>query len=114
MRGESSRISSEMSIHSLQDECGWLVFAENTSRLSTMSVMIDASQSFNLLASRRCMETVDAVPPRHAQLLQVFSFCSNQGSSLRMQTQCQSLLGGGEMHSPPLECAMHSAVPASY
>jgi len=50
---------------------GWLLYAENHSRVLRFTVDADLGESFNLLASRGALATSDALPPQSGQLLQV-------------------------------------------
>jgi len=97
-----------MDLYRLQDGCGWLLYAENRSRLFRFTVGVDLSESFNLLASRGALATQDAVPPGSGQLLQVLSLCGKEASMLNCRTHFQQgpPVGIG-MHIPCIESEVH-------
>lgn len=97
-----------MELYTLQDGCGWLLYAENRSRTLRFSVGADLSDSFNLLASRGSLVTQDAVPPRSGQLLQVLSMCGHEACMMRSRTHFQQgQLVGLEVHTPCIESEVH-------
>ncbi len=72
-RGTRHRAFEGMDLFSLADGCGWVFYAENRSALLRFNVGAEFTESFNLLASRRSLSTIDVVPPRCGQVLQVRS-----------------------------------------
>jgi calpain-15 len=101
-----------MDLYTLQDGCGWLLYAENRSRSLRFSVGADLADSFNLLASRGSLVTQDAVPPRSGQLLQVLSMCGHEACMMRSRTHFQQgqVVGVVEVHTPPIRSEVHRPV----
>ena len=113
-RGERQQCFDGMALYSVQDDAGWLTFAENRSSLCGFAVDVDHSESFNVLPSRGSLATHDVVPPGHAQLIQVLTIGgAEDGSSMHARHQYMSAPLSAEAHSPEVSQGIHCTVPLS-
>lgn len=102
--GECTPAFDGMALYSLRDGCGWLLYAENMSRLSSFTVKIDLSSSFNCLSSRGSLSSLDVLPPGHSQLIHALSFVSElDGSRMAFESQFTSGVMTPEVHSPEVD-----------
>ncbi len=107
-----SGASGELLVYSVSDAAGWLVYAENPTRMFRFAVQLDFSASFNLLTSRGALTTYDVLPPRHAQLLQCLSLAeAHAASEMRLSSRFSGDLFSAEAHSPELLGGLHRPEP---
>ena len=109
-RGEARRAFDGCYMYTLADGCGFLVYAENTSRMQSFTLELDFAGSFNLLSSRGTEQTFDVLPPMHGQLLQALSMAGEDGSQMRCASKFTMDMLSREAHSPPLPGALHAPV----
>lgn len=113
--GTASSPFQGMRVFTLKQDAGLVVVAENKSN-QMFRVMLDCSNSFNMVSARGALITTDGLPPGYRQTIQVLGQAENSGYSysMNMQYQASSMMQGmfgrgfgmggpEEVHDPPLE-----------
>jgi hypothetical protein len=110
----TTQFEGSVRLYTVSDGAGSLFYVENTSHLSRLEVSLDLSESFNLLPSRGCLNTIDVIPPGHEQLLQALSLGgAEDGWRMRLASRYSASPLLAEVHSPELAAAeeLHAVRP---
>ena len=101
-----------LNIYTLEEDAGWTIVAENVSPVLRIRVEVDASdQTTGFVSSRGALFCEDVLPPRHRQILMVFSIDmtkKSHGFSLRYgggALQPTEIMPDGAGHIPALQDA---------